>query len=244
MSDIATKLTAVADNIPKVYEAGRKAERDAFWEEFNRNAGSSLKGPFMFAGPAWSDKTFDPPRGSVIQPESTYMMFANTRITDLVKICEERNVTIDFSKATDITNPFYGAYGGSLTHVGVIDTRSSTKIASIAYGARELTTIDLIILKDDGSQTFTTPFNNASSLANIAFEGCIGKTVSFADSPLSVASMKSVISCLKNLTGTSTAGVNKITFNDACWTKLEADSAAPDGGTWRSYVENTMGWAT
>ena len=34
---IAEKLTTVAENVPKVYEAGKKAEYDAFWDKYQNN---------------------------------------------------------------------------------------------------------------------------------------------------------------------------------------------------------------
>ena len=34
---IAEKLTAIAENVPKVYEAGQKSEYDRFWDAYQNN---------------------------------------------------------------------------------------------------------------------------------------------------------------------------------------------------------------
>ena len=55
--------------------------------------------------------------------------------------------------------------------------------------------------------------------------------------------MKSIISCLKDYSGTDSEDLYSVLFTDDCWNNLEADSTAPDGGTWRTYVDN-LGWLT
>lgn len=78
-------------------------------------------------------------------------------------------------------------------------------------------------------------------MENITFEGEIGRSINFSYSPLSVESMKNVIEHLVNYTGTEKELSYTVTFTEACWTKLEADSTAPNGGTWKEYVAS-LGW--
>lgn len=216
MSDIAAKLTAVADNIPKVYEAGKKSEYDRFWDAF-QDYGKKFNYDQAFGYGNWSDDSYNPKYPLIFEsPESG----AATSIAGRQAFYSAANIT-------DIKVPIYA---------------KNTRLATTFSGCTNLKTIPL--LRVENVVDYTNAFNKCASLENITFEGEIAKSLSFDASPLSVASMKSVISCLKNLTGTSAAGVNKISFNEACWTKLEADSTAPDGGTWRNYVENTLGWVT
>lgn len=216
MSDIAAKLTAVADNIPKVYEAGKKSEYDRFWDAY-QNYGNKVHYDQAFAWGNWTDEIYNP----------KYPLTFEGTVSGAASSGAGRQVFYSASGITDIKVPIYA---------------KNTRLAITFSGCTKLKTIPLISV--EGVVDYTNCFNKCTSLENVTFEGQIEKSLSFVASPLSVASMKSVISCLKNLAGTSEAGVNKISFNEACWTKLEADSTAPDGGTWRNYVENTLGWAT
>ena len=56
---IADKLTTVAENVPKVYEAGRKAEYDAEWDE-RQEYGNRIDHRYFFAGNGWTSYTFNP----------------------------------------------------------------------------------------------------------------------------------------------------------------------------------------
>lgn len=216
MSDIAAKLTAVADNIPKVYEAGQKSEYDRFWDAY-QNYGKKYNYDQAFGYGNWSDDSYNP----------KYPLIFESPESGAANSTAGRQAFYNATQITDIKVPIYA---------------KNTRLARTFQLCTNLKTIPRIYV--EGVTSYEYGFTGCVALENVTFEGEIAKSLSFADSPLTVASMKSVISCLKNLTGTSAAGVNTITFNDACWTKLEADSTAPDGGTWRSYVENTLGWAT
>lgn len=59
MSAIATKLTTIAENQQKVYNAGKKAEYDRFWKVFQEN-GQRGNYFYAFAGGGWTPETFKP----------------------------------------------------------------------------------------------------------------------------------------------------------------------------------------
>lgn len=70
--------------------------------------------------------------------------------------------------------------------------------------ARSAITIGAVILKEDGTNTFTTTFTYCDDLQNITFEGVIGNSLSFGRSPkLSSESIDNIIEHLKDLTGTT-----------------------------------------
>ena len=56
---IETKLVTIAENIPEVYEAGKQAEYDAFWDIYQRN-GTRANYHSAFAGEGWHKDTFKP----------------------------------------------------------------------------------------------------------------------------------------------------------------------------------------
>lgn len=197
---IADKLTTIAANEQKVYEAGKQAEYDAFWDNFqeNGNRGNYIDG---FAGRGWTDETFRPKYN--IQPTNAGYMFRQSGIQDLTGILKNLGIILDFSKCTSFS---YFIQGSSLKNIGIIDT---TKIDSLAYflaGAQKLEQIERLILKDDGSQSLTNDysFGGLSSLQDIVIEGCIGMSVSFQWSTLLTHdSLISIINALKDYSETS-----------------------------------------
>ena len=230
---IAEKLQTIAENEQRVYEAGKakgieegkKSEYDRFWEDALENA---AKGDFAFAGPVWTDESFNPPRGTVLQPPRAAYMFACASITDLADLCEKKGIILDFSKSTSLMDAFYGSYNARFTRIGVVNTTSSNAINQTFYGQSKLHTIVRIILRDDGSQTFTAAFAGCSALENIEIEGVIGKN-GFDVSPctkLSQVSITSIVNALSSTTSGLTVTISKkakeAAFTDAEWADLIA----------------------
>lgn len=179
--------------------AGQQAEYDRFWDAYQTN-GTRTSYANSF-GIGWNDDNFQPKYD--IRPVNASYMFQYSGIADLAGILRKRGVTLDLSNATNIYMAFYWSSG--LTSVPVVDTRSSTnKDLYFLFGfSPNLQNIEKIILKDDGSQTFNGTFQG-SPIKEVRFEGVIGKSIRFADSPqLTLASVQSVIDCLKDLTDTS-----------------------------------------
>jgi hypothetical protein len=76
---IAEKLTKVAENVPKVYKAGQKAEYDRFWDAYQNN-GTLTNYSFAFGGASVNDAWYNP-KYPIIATSSTNM-FRNCAITD------------------------------------------------------------------------------------------------------------------------------------------------------------------
>ena len=55
----AEKLTAIAENQEKVYEAGRASEYDRFWDAYQTN-GAAANYAYVFAGRGWNSDTYHP----------------------------------------------------------------------------------------------------------------------------------------------------------------------------------------
>lgn len=56
---VAEKLTKVAENVPKLYDAGKDAERTAFWEQLQMG-GKRTAYPYCFAYSVWTDDIYNP----------------------------------------------------------------------------------------------------------------------------------------------------------------------------------------
>ena len=80
---IAEKLTTVADNQQRVYDAGKKAECDAFWDVFQQN-GEPSNYYYAFAYGKFTDENYNPKHPIICKSGSTAAgsMFYNSTITN------------------------------------------------------------------------------------------------------------------------------------------------------------------
>ena len=230
----ALTLDGMAENISEVYEAGKKAEYDEFWD----NVGT--RSDYRFAGTSWTKYTFKPTKDFKVGRSSFYYHNWQGSPYNLAVQLEELGVTMTII-STGVQEAFRYAW---FTRIPKLDfTPCSGMFDRVFYGDVPLVTIDKIILPPEGKITsFNAPFGNCSGLENITFEGVIDRSISFSASPLTVASMKNIISCLKNYAGTDNEGVYSVTFTSACKTALEAEgNTSPNGNTWTEYITN-LGW--
>ena len=133
---------------------------------------------------------------------------------------------------------FYNAE--KLTDTKVEIVANNNNIDRTFQGCTRLVNVRKLTVQD--TTKFDNTFASCTALAEIRIGGTIGQSISFSYSPLTIASMKSVINALKNYVGTSNEGVYTVKFTDACWKELEKDSTSPTGTTWKDYVRNELGW--
>lgn len=237
---VADKLTTIAENEQKVYDAGKKAAYDWFWDRFQGNINTVNNGYMnAFSGVGWTDETFNPKIKNMTVKGSAYMMFASTGITDVTK---NGTINIDFSEATTTQYTFYS--NKILKKVGVV--ASKYKFPMTFQYAESVETIELIKILPyarPATPTFVNAFNNCKSLKNITIEGEIRGDVSFQWSTLlTLESAKSILTALIDYSGTANTGKYKVTLSDDTWALVDADGAtSPTGTTWRDYVLQ-KGW--
>ena len=242
--NIADKLTTIAENEQKVYDKGvtdgRQAEYDEFWSEY-LTPWYSGNFQYYFAGNGWDNTTFKPSKNIYVYT-SAISMFRESKISgDLDAILKELGIKITFGKAS-VNNCFAFTYFTKLPHLG---WSQITDINTAFYGNNHLTDISMDL--PEYALGFNNTFYNAKVLANLTItSGKIMRSIDFSYSPLTPASMKSVINALENFSGTDNELKYTVTFKVDCWTALEADSTPVDEGieyegTWRDYVTN-LGW--
>ena len=194
--NIAEKLTTVAENEQKVYDAGKQNCISDFWDAF-QDGGNMKNYSYAFANRRFNDDTFKPKYD--IRPTNAQYIFYGSAITDIAQKLKECGVVLDTSQATNLDYGFYYAKGT----IPVIDTRSCEQLL-VTFCGNTYHTIEKLILKDDGSQTFPSTFSDAIELRNIVIEGCIGKSISFGHCPyITNNSLMSIINALKNCSGTA-----------------------------------------
>lgn len=203
------------------FEAGKKAEYDAFWDDF-QNKGKETRYDYAFAGQRWTVETFRP-KYDLIATNAQFM-FAYGALTgvDLTQHLESLGVILDTSQSTSFKNMFYY---GSPKRVPTLDTTSADSLTQLdSYASVE--TFDKIILRNDGSQLVTSMFQQASPLINLTLEGVIGQNglnLQWSTN-LTHDSLMSVINVLKDNSGTDTW--NTITLGAENLAKLSAEEIA------------------
>jgi hypothetical protein len=78
---VAEKLTTIAENQQKVFDAGARSEYDRLWDALQMN-GTRTVYAIGFAGHCWTDDVFDPKYPITATTNATYM-FWNSRITEI-----------------------------------------------------------------------------------------------------------------------------------------------------------------
>jgi hypothetical protein len=186
---IAEKLTTVAENVPKVYEAGQQAERERFWGGF-QNYGEPQNYYYGCSYGKFKDAYYDPIYDFVATSGNAFqnMFYNNKYITD--------------------------------TKVG-FDARKTTSIGAMFYDASKIKTIRKLIVGSNVNSGGNNAFYGCTSLENITMQGTIVQSMNFGWSPLlSEASIDSIISCLKNLTGSTAL---TLTVHETVYNKMVAN---------------------
>ena len=259
---IADKLTTIAENVSKVYqagydkgvaeggdeavfqqgyEAGKTAEWNAMWDAIQRG-GMKAQYKACFQGEYWTKDTFKP-KYNIVPSEADNMFsdsFSNEpEPVDLTEILNNAGVTLDFSQATSIMTAFYKA---NIKRLPVLNFTSITNI-NATFRFCKVETIDGLILKDDGTNVFNITFASCEKLREIAFiQGVIGNNIAFDNS--SFLSKQTIIRVINALSGTTTGKActfNKSAVNNA----FETAEGLADGSTsseWLALVATKPNW--
>lgn len=198
--NITDKLACIRDNVPKVYEAGEKAQNEAFWNEF---IGEEKPMLFAFAGYNWTDKNFRPTRNIVASAESAERMFYVSRLTNIKQSLADCGVTLDLSQATSVNGAFLYA---STRELPALDLSGATNIGNCFNSCSSLTKIESVKFASKVSNC-SNVFAGSTNIVEIRIDG----TIDFSGldfSPckgLSAESLGSIIGALDaEVTGTIT----------------------------------------
>lgn len=237
---VEEKLVKIAENTPKVYEAGKaegiaegkQAEYDSFWDEYQdygkRTSYTMYDG--TFAGKYWTDALFRPKYS--IKPSTAYMMFRSTAITDLTR----EDISLDFSECTDMQYTF--AYA-ALLKVPPIDMSSATTTTS-TFSYYKGT--DLSIIASANTIFAPTTFDYVENLKNLVIEGIVATAFNVKRSKnLTRDSIVSIINALS----TTTTGLTVTFSKEAVDNAFATAEGAADGSTsaeWLALVATRSNW--
>ena len=255
---IAEKLTTIAENEQKVYDAGyKKGGIDAywggyqngydfgsydrwmsFWDNFQNN-GNRVYYACAFCGAGWTTETFRPkynitPVGIADNMFYTFGKDVGTLdrpLMDLAQQLEELGVWLDCSQMTRAYRSFYNARFSRLPELDF----SNCPYITNAFTYSPIETIDKLIL---GNVTFTdkdhtTVFNQCNNLKNITIEGVFPLSVSFPNSPLSTKSIVNIVEHLSPNAQGQTLTLLRTAVNNMVFPFTSEES----GRTYNSFEE-------
>ena len=242
---MAENLEIIAENVPKVYEAGKNARDKEWWDTYLAPMRAGKPCNYLFAGAAWNSDTFYPNQDITVKNNATALFnrFSwNVYPTlDLTKRLEECGVSlvIDCSQASAASDMFYYAW---VTRVPTLKVNGTnyTQLTSLFQNSK-IVTIDELIIRNDGTNTFSNAFTGCTALKNIKVTGVIGRTISFSDCPLSVESLKNIILCLKDYNGSSEYSYT-LTLKSSAFSTLKSEGATAEYNgeacTWEELIDD------
>lgn len=219
------------------FEAGKKAEYDTFWDSVQNN-GERTNYDRWFGYP-FNDVTFKPKYDMNVT--SANYMFNYCSVTNLKAILESQGVKLDFSKCSGLTYTFQHS---QITHLGEIDTRSCANLQYTFNNTKSLKWVDKLILKNDGSQTFSSSLSFAQSenLEHIIFEGVVGVNgLNMQKSTkLDKESLTSIINALSSTATGLTVTLSKVAVNNAFG--IDVDDETTWTEEWNTLRNSKSNW--
>lgn len=227
---IAEKLTAIAQKLANVFEAGKKAQHDEFWESLPANP----DGTYLFAGEMWNDVTFKPKKNIVLR-NAVNGLFYNNGCNNIKKALADCGVILDMSQVTGANNCF--GYSNT-TELPALDLSGISNVQNVFALAQKLVTIDSVRFKDGA--TFNNAFGSCTNLENITILGTISGG-GFNVSPCKKLSAKSLYSIVTALSA-SASGLT-ITLPTTAEANYNANPPSGAPQTWAELVATRQNWS-
>ena len=225
--NIAEKLATIAENQQKVFDAGKKAFYDEFWDNY-QSFGNKTDYRYAFANGSytstnfsWNEKTFRP-KYDIKPTVSVDRMFGFNSIKDLEAHLVDCGVVLDTSNCTNMSYMFLNSEN---VVIPTISLESAASCANLFAYAPRVTTIRKIIFGETNTN-YTSAFVSCNKLENVEAGGTIPVSISFANSPLTKDSITSIVNALSNSASGQTATFKKtakeLAFTTDEWSTLIA----------------------
>lgn len=233
LKKISENVTKIAENEPRVYNAGVEDGKEAVWNAFwdgYQDMGNRTNYRNAFAGMGWTPHNFKPKYDIRPTSDGAYMMFyyAQNMQGDLAQMLEDCGVELDLSQCTAWIQ--YLIAGSKITRLGRCDCSNASTLGS-TFSGTPLHTIDELIVS--AKTTFSGAFNECPELQNLKISGTIGQNGLNLQwsTKLSRASIESVINALSTTTSGLTVTFSK-TAKEAAFTNYE----------WASRIATKSNW--
>lgn len=239
---IADKLTTIAENEQKVYDAGKKAEYDKFWDNYQMNGDRKIYSCAFGAmtmttggsGDAWTDDIFYPKYD--ITSSSTDNMFCRSKITNI----KQRLIDCGVSWIDTSTTLYYTFSYANTSHIPDLSNTAKTNIEHAFRNNSRLVSIDGVRVASNCVYSYA--FLNCTALEHVIFYGTIGNTLTLQYSTkLDKESITSIVSILSTTVSGKTLTLSKTAVNNA----FETAEGLADGTTsteWAALIEGKSKW--
>ncbi len=227
---ISANNTTIAENEQKVYEAGKQAEYDAFWDSY-QDYGNRDYYSGAFGGAGWVeniDKMKYPIKLGAYRACCEYMFeyfnrdkAGNAPLYDMTELSKK----IDFSQVMSANNTFNNARIKNLT----CDFSNAESLNSTFSGGNGGIIENLTLKVTDKCKNFTATFSYQTAMTTIRFtdDSIIAASISFNHSPLTKESITNIINTLSSSVSGKTATFSK----SAVDTAFETAEGLGDGST-------------
>lgn len=253
--NIADKLTQIAENEQKVYDAGYEAGRadaddseeaynqgvedgkyaewNAFWYVFQFRDGK-LRTTYEYGFQAWRGSSFKPKYDLVLSGPYNTKSFRQAQGFDLYDMTVGRGVAFDTSGATTLNAVFNQSAIGKIPPLDLSSCTSMPSTFSAMGRMSGYTTTDIVLNNLREDCTFNKTFDNAPNLENIMITGTIGQNGFdvISCTKLSKASIESIINALSDTATGKTLTLSKTAVRNAFKKKYKvgiAESVNADG---------------
>lgn len=233
-----TKPRLYANKVDDVFEAGKKAERDMFWDTF-QDYGNRINYQFAFSYKSFNSSNFYPKYDiNIVKDGASVFYNMEGEPFSFSQRLIDCGVKLDTSKAVTTARMFTGCL--AITELPIIDLTGitnrhlSTRITDMFRRCTNLVTIEKIIVEED--IIFDNCFMYDTALENITIEGTIGQNgfdVQWS-TKLSADSLKSIINALS----TTTTGLT-ITLPTTAQANYEAVYGS---GSWATLTATRSNW--
>lgn len=227
----------MSEAVEPVFEAGKKSEYDAFWDEF-QNYGNRRKYNNAFGGEFWNNITFNP-KYNIIVGSDTYdadNLFSTAKIDNMEKVFNDNKIILDTSNAVRL----HGVFDGIQTiAIPIIDFKNCESSLKTFYNT---TLLKLTVINIKKSCTFDRTFNYNLKLKDLYITGEIGNSITFTGCySLTKDSIQNIVNALS----TSASGLTVTFTQTAVNNAFETSSGEADGSTsaeWATLIATKSNW--
>lgn len=198
---IAEKILRAKEDYDTVFEAGKQAEYDKFWDNY-QDYGNRTNYTQAFREAYWTDELFNPKYDFVITNGG--QMFQDARITTLASKLKEKGLNFDTSAITG-NGALQMFQGSAIKDIPELDLRNGVNFGYIFGSNSTVETVEKLILSEKATTGIGTMFGGARQLRHIIFDGVLASTgMNLKDSTL--LDKESIISLI-NILSTETNGL-------------------------------------
>lgn len=239
-SEQTYKTEDMASGVSEVYDAGKQEAETELWANIHPQQMNTGENLFYM----WNWEYMKIPYKIIVKNAGTTLGLRTFYSNKKLKKVESKYFWIDNHSTVSSTEEygynqmFYSC--SELEEIEDINFQAGHPYKQSFYNCKKLHTIAKI--RSDKQYTkYNNTFRTCNSLKNIRFEGEIGQSISFSYSPLTVESMKNIVTCLYDYSGTTSEYKYTVTFSSACKEALEAEGATAEYNgtpcTWLELIE-------